>query len=798
MVYTIENGDLYYGLYSSKTLLESGIIKNNTWQLFTIFFNATEGCRIFNDDNLYVPDGLDYAPFSIGTPSEITGFKIAAKYDSSNPKNYGFWIDDISVQKIVSGFMLDTVTHLTNLQYSFDGQSKKSFNNLDTFSFPSVGEHSIVIYGTDTYGNEFQSENRTFSSGETYNRYEYIKAIDTPDQWSEFEFIHGNGETIGDLADIDDEYCIIKPRLTTGYSSYETVRPDGDVSTGGWVVTPNLWDKVNDPMDYPSTSGRDYTYISGEGSDTVVFNMQNTDLPGDAIIDKVEVFVFLWILDEPYSDFYIGWKFDGYTSWLDTYYWWDDNPSWAWAGCSDTVGGSYGDSEADNLQVRLVVDEWGMGTVTYTVESVHARVHYYIPDKYDVECDATWVPPSSDLYSIDSLSWRYRQTVSQTTLNMYAWNWVAHDFDLQLDSATGTDWEEGSWIPTGNYLSESNQIRVKWICSKKTSDFELRIDKCAIENLNVVDTPNQWSEFSFTYGSAGTTGDLQKIDNNYCAIDSRLVSGVDTYATVRPNGDASTGGWTTAPLYLKVDESMTYPSTSGYDGQWISGNGHDTVIFNMDNTNLPSDAIIDKIEVFVYMWFLDEPYASFYVGWRFNGFTSWVDSFHWYDGTPTWAWFPTSDAVGGSYGDAAADNFQVRLVVDEWGMGTVIYTVESVHARIHYTTPNKYDLQCEATWAPPSTDLYSIEKITWRYSQTVGTSTMYMKIYNWDTQGWTTIDTASGTAWEADTYVLTNAYIQDGTNKIKVRWYCSQKTTNFDLRIDQCRIEYTKKVPISL
>jgi hypothetical protein len=245
MVYTIENGDLYYGLYSSKTLLESGIIKNNTWQLFTIFFNATEGCRIFNDDNLYVPDGLDYAPFSIGTPSEITGFKIAAKYDSSNPKNYGFWIDDISVQKIVSGFMLDTVTHLTNLQYSFDGQSKKSFNNLDTFSFPSVGEHSIVIYGTDTYGNEFQSENRTFSSGETYNRYEYIKAIDTPDQWSEFEFIHGNGETIGDLADIDDEYCIIKPRLTTGYSSYETVRPDGDVSTGGWVVTPNLWDKVS-------------------------------------------------------------------------------------------------------------------------------------------------------------------------------------------------------------------------------------------------------------------------------------------------------------------------------------------------------------------------------------------------------------------------------------------------------------------------------------------------------------------------------------------------------------------------
>jgi len=248
LVLTLENNDLYNGTYGSKTSLKENILKQDVWQEFVIFFNVSKGCQIFVDGvNTTMPD--EYVDFSTGTPTDIDSFKIETKYTSG--EYYSFWFDNFLVNKIEGGFILDIfnrLAHLDNLQYSFDEGAKKSFTDKELFSFPEDGLHDIIIYGTDSYGDEYRSEFTIFTTGATFDVYtvtypEYEEVIS---DWDEIDHVYGpdgavvgGGTLEGALEDNDGEpYAYCNAAQQGGGTDDDYMEPNGDSGTNGWTTSP--------------------------------------------------------------------------------------------------------------------------------------------------------------------------------------------------------------------------------------------------------------------------------------------------------------------------------------------------------------------------------------------------------------------------------------------------------------------------------------------------------------------------------------------------------------------------------
>ena len=157
---TLEYGNMYYGQYQTKQLFAENVFKNYTWHDIEIIFDVSVGVHVFIDNETYC--SMYNIPFSVGSPNFITGIKIESKYIAS--RNYGFWIDDVFAYQYKEGLLLDIFNPfgLSDIEYSLDGQSRTSFDNPDVITY-QPGEHSIIFYGNDTYGDEYQSENCTFT-----------------------------------------------------------------------------------------------------------------------------------------------------------------------------------------------------------------------------------------------------------------------------------------------------------------------------------------------------------------------------------------------------------------------------------------------------------------------------------------------------------------------------------------------------------------------------------------------------------------------------------------------------------
>lgn len=133
---TIEYENITYGehgLFSRETLLGTNITDSDVWHSFEIAFDTTRGVQITIDGKTY---GEHYTiPFTTGCPTNITGFKIETQYDSYNPRDYGFWLDNFAVYEIEEGLLVDlsNPSGLSDLEYSIDGENGVAFENPNVF-----------------------------------------------------------------------------------------------------------------------------------------------------------------------------------------------------------------------------------------------------------------------------------------------------------------------------------------------------------------------------------------------------------------------------------------------------------------------------------------------------------------------------------------------------------------------------------------------------------------------------------------------------------------------------------------
>ncbi|MGB5912150.1 MAG: hypothetical protein WBH31_13235 [Promethearchaeia archaeon] len=471
MVYTLENNDLYYGSYSTKTLLESNILKANKWHEFTIFFNISGGCQIFVDGVKYVPDGYDYAPFSTGDPTDITGIKVETVYWMFGDP-YKFWFVNFRLGEIRCGFMLYSSSVFSELQYSFDGGSNKSFENCEVFSFPSSGTHSIVFYGNDIYGFGYQSENRTFTTETTYDYYAPLEEHEMPTQWTDYVFTYGDPGDTGSTEYDDGVYAYMDAEeVLSGDTYLGYIEPNVDIiadwneGNGG-----SHWAHLNEATEDMNGDGLNIRETSEGVHDRWGFT--SLTIPEGAYVSKLEVYGYCK-RGLGYGNYIrlLSNKFSG------LHWWTPGQGSYAWK-LRTVTGLNLDQDDLDEFYLD-VYNEYGEPPNSYAdIETVYVKVYYKVLE-YRITCEVTMTIPSEDLVEINTLFYDYATTYAvDCDLDIYNWDTPGYE---ELKSFTTTDYITDSKTLTDPYISGSNEIKIRFETAVSLgSDFDIRIDQLMV------------------------------------------------------------------------------------------------------------------------------------------------------------------------------------------------------------------------------------------------------------------------------------------------------------------------------
>ncbi len=488
MVYTLENDDLYYGTYATKTLLAENILKQDVWQEFVVFFNVSEGCQIFVDGvNTTMLD--EYMDFSTGTPTNINAFKIETVYHSG--EDYSFWFDNFLVNEIKGGFMLDVYNRfvfLDNLQYSFDEGAKKSFTNRELFSFPEDGLHNITIYGTDMYGDEYYSEFKIFTTGKIYEVFIVSEDLHaTPDQWDDFDYVYGSTGGIGGTGSTEyddaDNYAYMNAEMNQGAGSFVYSDPSNDAGNNGWIYVP-LYECINDGRRYPTTTGFTDGYLTGNYPDYFYVDMTNVVIPANNFITAIKIYGYIYTSKEDYYEpLECSYRFEGYTGWSSqgTI---GGTTSWAWY--SRTFGvtfGLYGDDEADALQIRFDCEQWMSDSTVWYIGAAYAQI-YYSPMEYKHTSIINTTIPIENFNEIKIFYYDYATTTSvDCDLDIYNWDTLEWE---ELESNSEGNYITGNKLLTDAYLSDEYNVQIRFETATTLNDFDIRLDQIMVTYNTIV------------------------------------------------------------------------------------------------------------------------------------------------------------------------------------------------------------------------------------------------------------------------------------------------------------------------
>jgi len=170
----ILDGDFYYmpSNFPSRILVASDIITINTWHQLRMEFNISKGWQISIDGTLY---GQNYAfPFRGGvTGNPMASFQVQSLFSGGHP-NYGAWVDAVGYSwdpqysvgdNLNEGLLLsfENSTQLDWIGYSLDGQVNKTILGNIAFPMPSVGSHTVQVFGNNSLGTMYQSNTVFFT-----------------------------------------------------------------------------------------------------------------------------------------------------------------------------------------------------------------------------------------------------------------------------------------------------------------------------------------------------------------------------------------------------------------------------------------------------------------------------------------------------------------------------------------------------------------------------------------------------------------------------------------------------------
>jgi len=296
------------------------------------------------------------------------------------------------------------------------------------------------------------------------------------------------------------------------------------------------------------------------------------------------------------------------------------------------------------------------------------------------------------------------------------------------------------------------------------------------------------NDFSFSHGSLGAYNDLEDDDAVETRIDAGVTWGSESYlGYIEPMGDIYTQ-WAdgdSPPHWSKLDEATGDMNGDGGNIReygWSGANEKDR--FEMTTLTIPAGHRVTKMIYYGYVKRQSSSitaYISIDSSFSTSGFWS-------PDGTSyVWKSYTLS---GLDKGQTDLNNFWFQVIpanmpVQFGGINGWV-DIETVYVEV-YTTPKTYKIDTTVAWNVEDISIWSMDYLRFDYS-----STVYHSFYIWDY----TLNGGAG-GWEfipspSSPITLQSKYY-DSSNRVKVRFLTASRVDDFDLYIDQLRIDYTDK-----
>ena len=177
IAFGIQYKDLFRGDYGtsgeSKILIGNNVFTKDVWHHIRIDFNFSQGWQLTFDNGTVYGSGYAY-PFDDGTPVSLKYYYQRSHWSADHP-SYSAFHDAISYSwdpgynigdNLNEGLLLsiNTTTEFDWMGYSLDDQTNRTIFGNSTLQMPNDGFHKIRVFGNDTFGNNYQSNIRYFTT----------------------------------------------------------------------------------------------------------------------------------------------------------------------------------------------------------------------------------------------------------------------------------------------------------------------------------------------------------------------------------------------------------------------------------------------------------------------------------------------------------------------------------------------------------------------------------------------------------------------------------------------------------
>ncbi|MFW9821587.1 MAG: hypothetical protein ACFFE4_01545 [Candidatus Thorarchaeota archaeon] len=671
-----------------------------------------------------------------------------------------------------------------DFSYSLNGRKEVEFegcNSSELVELIPFGRNTIEIFGKDKFDDKYSS-----------GLIEFFIALEThtPSFSDDFTFINGTiMEPFGDLMYIDGNITNI--RYDSNYTEgYQEVIPTGDHDIE-WN-TPSSGTHYDDIDDRTRGSG-DSISPNFDNMEVDEFSCNSFTIPNGYYIHKVVLWVNLFKMGTGNVRTKISWDDD--TTWSP----WIYNDEFVEQGLADDYGYTWDNlnkSQTDLNQFSFALQGVGItggpppgGVTVYCAWAVI----YYEKGGAELDVQVDMEVDDEDIYQVEYLKYSYKTNVS-IDVDLVIWDWGTSTWDEieSIDnSATFYD-KQVVLTNASDYVNSTNGVRIRYQSTESIESCQLEIDmlklwySTTLVPTNLYVTPLQPDNFTLTDGTLETSyGGLVLVDANYSIVKAKdnSITGGGWTAEMKPDGDVIKQ-WTMPTSGTHWDDVDEDPDSSDSTSisEFSSSNKIDE--FSLTTRTIPAGATITKIVARVKALKLGagSPSIDIYIDGSWRGYKTLTADQNAYN----YSW------TGLSADQIDLNNMKVRFktYVSGWPVkGNYIYAVW-VYAYYTYPIPN-YDMDFQVDLQVTDENCYFPNSISYSFKTNIS-ATIDFDIWNWETCSWYEIESIDNYAtFDKDLFILDMGcdYV-DNDNKIRLRFQSFDNGEDFELQIDQLRLDY--------
>ncbi|MFX1391571.1 MAG: hypothetical protein ACFE9Z_16015 [Promethearchaeota archaeon] len=324
---------------------------------------------------------------------------------------------------------------------------------------------------------------------ESYTPKSSVAQYETPDQWDDFNFTKGSGGNTGDLKQNDNNYTSIDAEITQSFGSefyIGSIKPNVDIYSN-WIEGDGKphWKKLDEaPGDMNGDGGniRDSSSFFGF---TDRWSFTSLTLPSGFFITKMIVNMYLKEQTTgPSCEIWMTSSLSGIAGIFDA-----ASTNYVWKSLTFS-GLSFTQADLNNFWMQVNIMQSPFTSYWEDIEAVYVEIYIsYLTTDYSFDYEITWDITDPVLRPINYLKYDYKTTASvNCELDIYNWDDPQNRWS-RLESSSTTEEITDYYILTDSYISDDNEVRIRFKTSNHNNAFEMELDRLCIQ----CSSPEDWS-----------------------------------------------------------------------------------------------------------------------------------------------------------------------------------------------------------------------------------------------------------------------------------------------------------------